>query len=159
MTHTVFEPSTSALGDFELRVRRSLERQAAVRSIGARIESVTAGRAVVAMAHRPELTQQHGFVHAGIVSTALDTACGYAAFSLMPDDAAVLTIEFKVNFLAPARVPQLRFEGNVTKAGRTITVVDGQAFEFEHGERSVPKRIATMIATIMTVRGREGLQD
>jgi uncharacterized protein (TIGR00369 family) len=157
MTNTVLDASISAHGDFEQRVRQSFERQAAMRLLGARIESVTAGRVVMVMSHRPELTQQHGFVHAGIVSTALDTACGYAAFSLMPDDAAVLTIEFKVNFLAPARGPQLRFEGSVTKAGRTISVVDGQALEFDPGAGGVAKRIATMTATIMTVRGREGL--
>ena len=81
------------------------------------------------MAHRADLTQQHGFLHAGIVATGLDSACGYAAFTLMPADAGVLTIEFKVNLLAPARGPQLTFEGTVTKAGRTISVVDGRAWE------------------------------
>ena len=77
------------------------------------------------MAHRRHVTQQHGFLHAGIVATALDSACGYAAFTLMPADAAVLTVEFKINLLAPARGPQFRFEGRVTKAGRTISVVEG----------------------------------
>ena len=81
------------------------------------------------MAHRSDLTQQHGFLHAGMVATALDSACGYAAFTLMPADAAVLTIEFKINLLAPARGPLLHFEGRVTKAGRTISVVDGRAFQ------------------------------
>jgi len=108
------------------------------------------------MAHRPEMCQQHGFLHAGIVSTALDSACGYAAFSLMPPDAAVLTIEFKVNLLAPARGPDFHFEARVTKAGRTISVVDGQAWQIAAGgDRTC---IATMTATVMTVRGREGLK-
>lgn len=107
------------------------------------------------MRHRDDLTQQHGFLHAGVVSTALDSACGYAAFSLMPPEAAVLTIEFKVNLLAPARGPGFRVEAEVTKAGRTISVVDGRALETGlDGERLV----ATMTATIMTVLGRDGVR-
>ena len=113
--------------DYAARVRDSFARQAAMRTIGAALETVEPGRVVITLAHRDELTQQHGFLHAGIVATALDTACGYAAFSLMPADAAVLTVEFKVNLIAPARGPRFRFEGSVTKAGRTISVVDGRA--------------------------------
>ena len=109
------------------RTRDSFARQAAMATLGATLESIEPGRVVLAMAHRPELTQQHGFIHAGMVSCALDSACGYAAFSLMPDDAAVLTIEFKINLLAPARGPRFRFEGLVIKPGRTISVVDGRA--------------------------------
>ena len=90
------------------------------------------------------------------MSTALDSACGYAAFSLMPADAAVLTIEFKVNLLAPARGPGFRFEAEVTKAGRTISVVDGSAWQTD--AQGQPQRVATMTATVMTVRGRDGLK-
>ena len=141
---------------FEQRVRDSFGRQAVMATLGAAIEAVEPGRVVLTMRHRPELTQQHGFLHAGIVSTALDSACGYAAFSLMPADAAVLTIEFKVNLLAPARGPDFRFEAEVTKAGRTISVVDGSAWQTDaNGE---PQRVATMTATVMTVRGRAGLK-
>lgn len=139
--------------DFEARTRASFARQAAMATLGITLEEAAPGRVVLAMRHRDELTQQHGFVHAGIVSTALDSACGYAAFTLMPADAAVLTIEFKVNLLAPARGPWLRFEGEVTKAGRTISVVDARAWQ-----RAAPadeeQLVATMTATVMTVLGR-----
>ena len=137
---------------FRQRVHESFARQAVMLTLGARLEVADAGRVVIVMAHKPELSQQHGFLHAGIVSTALDSACGYAAFSLMPADAAVLTIEFKVNLLAPARGPWFRFEGLVTKAGRTISVVEGKAWQHEAGG---PETLcATMTATVMTVHGR-----
>ncbi len=137
---------------FAQRVQDSFARQAVMRTLGAVLEAVDAGRIVVVMPHKPELTQQHGFLHAGIVATLLDSACGYAAFSLMPADAAVLTIEFKVNLLAPARGPWLRCEGQVVKAGRTISVVDGRAWQHEAGG---PETLcATMTATVMTVQGR-----
>ncbi len=135
------------------RVRASFAAQPAMATLGARLAEVAPGRVVVTMAHRAELTQQHGFLHAGIVSTALDSACGYAGYSLMPADAAVLTIEFKINLLAPARGPLFRFEGLVTKAGRTISVVDGRAFQsIEDGAE--PSLFATMTATVMTLRDR-----
>lgn len=135
------------------RLRESFARQQAMHTLGAALDAVEPGCVVITMHHRPELTQQHGFVHAGIVSTALDSACGYAAFTLMPADAAVLTIEFKVNLLAPARGPWFRFEGQVTKAGRTISVVDGRAWQRAPGSDE-QTLIATMTATVMTVLGR-----
>ena len=141
---------------FAQRVRDSFARQAVMATLGAQLDTVAPGRVVITMRHRPELTQQHGFLHAGIVSTALDSACGYAAFSLMPADAAVLTIEFKVNLLAPARGPDFRFEAEVTKAGRTISVVDASAWQTDADGQ--PQRVATMTATVMTVRGRDGLK-
>ena len=106
--------------------------------------------------HAPELTQQHGFLHAGIISTALDSACGYAAFSMMPENAAVLTIEFKVNLLAPGRGERFLFRGSVTKPGRTIVVADGQAYAFAADGEA--KLIATMTGTMMTVLGRDGIE-
>jgi len=135
------------------RVRASFAQQPAMATLGARLAEVAPGRATVLLEHRPALTQQHGFLHAGIVATALDSACGYAAFSLMPGDAAVLTIEFKINLLAPARGPHFRFEGQVTKAGRTISVVDGRAFQ-SAADGAEPTLCATMTATVMTVLGR-----
>lgn len=144
--------------NFAPRVRASFERQAAMRTLGAAIESVAPGEVVLVMLHRVELTQQHGFVHAGMLAAALDSACGYAAFSLMPADAAVLTIEFKINLLAPARGPRFRFEGRVTKPGRTISVVDGRATQFGlHGGEE--KLVATMTATVMTVAGRDDIHQ
>ena len=136
---------------FAQRVRDSFARQSAMATIGARLEAVEPGRVVIVLPHAAHITQQHGFVHAGVVSTALDSACGYAASSLMPAEAGVLTIEFKVNLLAPAKGPLIRCEGVVTKAGRTISVVDGRAWQHDDGE---PRLIATMTATVMTVTGR-----
>ena len=98
-----------------------------------------------------------GELRAGIVAAALDSACGYAAFTLMPDDAAVLTIEFKINLLAPARGPHFRFAGHVVKPGRTINVVDGRALQRD-GDGGNEALVATMTATVMTVRGRESLR-
>ena len=144
--------ATPADPGFAQRVRDSFAKQSAMRTLGATLEVAEAGRVVIVMPHKPELTQQHGFLHAGIVSTALDSACGYAAFSLMPADAAVLTIEFKVNLLTPARGPWFRFEGIVVKAGRTISVVEGKAWQHEPG--GADSLCATMTATIMTVQGR-----
>jgi uncharacterized protein (TIGR00369 family) len=142
--------------NFADRVRASFGRQAAMRTLGATLESVAPGHVVLGMLHREELTQQHGFVHAGMLAAALDSACGYAAFSLMPADAAVLTIEFKINLLAPARGPRFRFDARVTKPGRTISVVDGRVtqFQLQGGEE---KLVATMTATVMTVAGRDDI--
>ena len=141
------------LAALRARVGDSFARQAAMTTLGAALDEVAPGRVSVLLAHRAALTQQHGFLHAGMLATALDTACGYAAFSLMPADAAVLTIEFKINLLAPARGPRFRFEGQVVKPGRTISVVDGRALQFDGpGEE---KLIATMMATVMTIVGRD----
>jgi uncharacterized protein (TIGR00369 family) len=142
---------------FEQRTRESFARQPAMATLGVTVEAVAAGRVVLSMPHRAELTQQHGFVHAGMVATALDSACGYAAFTLMPAGAGVLTVEYKINLLAPARGPLLQFEGVVTKAGRTISVVDGRAFELGAGSHE-RKLVATMTATIMTVTGRDDVR-
>ena len=139
--------------DYARRTRDSFARQPAMATIGIAIDQVGPGRVVLSMPYRAELAQQHGFQHAGIVATGLDTACGYAAFTLMPADAGVLTIEFKVNLLAPARGPRLTFEGMVVKPGRTISVVDGRAWESVHGGEE-RKLVATMTATLMTITGR-----
>ena len=142
---------------FDQRTRDSFARQPAMATLGATLGAVEPGRVVIAMAHRAALTQQHGFIHAGMLSAALDSACGYAAFSLMPADAAVLTIEFKVNLLAPAQGPLFRIEGQVVKAGRTISVVEGRAFQHAP-DGANEKLVATMTATVMTVLGRDGLR-
>jgi uncharacterized protein (TIGR00369 family) len=143
--------------DYERRCRDSFERQPAMAALGIGIVEVDPGRVALAMAHRADLTQQHGFLHAGIVSTGLDSACGYAAFTLMPADAGVLTIEFKVNLLAPARGPELSFEATVTKAGCTISVVDARAVQLDPASAE-RKLVATMTATIMTVTGRADIR-
>ena len=142
---------------YEQRTRDSFARQNAMVTLGATLAAIEPGRVVIGMTHSPALPQQHGFLHAGMVATALDSACGYAAFTLMPAGAGVLTIEFKINLLAPARGPLLQFEGRVKKAGRTISVVDGEAFQHEAGS-SERKLVATMTATIMTVTGRDDVR-
>lgn len=142
--------------DFEERVRSSFARQRAMQTIGAELTVVTPGTVEIEMPYSSELTQQHGFLHAGVISTALDSACGYAAYSMMPANAAVLTIEFKVNLLAPGRGERFLFRGSVTKPGRTIIVADGQAYAFSADGEA--KLIATMTGTMMTITGRNGLE-
>jgi uncharacterized protein (TIGR00369 family) len=141
--------------DFEDRVRESFARQKIMTTIGAELTRVTPGMVEIEMDFSPDLTQQHGFLHAGVISTAMDSACGYAAFTVMPENAAVLTIEFKVNLLAPGKGERFLFRGAVTKPGRTIIVADGQAYAF--GADGEAKLIATMTGTMMTVVGRDGI--
>ena len=142
--------------DFEARTRASFARQSAMSTLGITIEQVAPGRVELALRHRDDLTQQHGFLHAGIVSTALDSACGYAGFTLMPAGAGVLTIEFKVNLLAPARGQRFRMVGQVVKPGRTITVTEGRAYAIDGGHE---KLIATLGATLMTITGRDDVKN
>ena len=142
--------------DFEERVRSSFARQKAMETIGAELTVVTPGTVEIEMPYSAALTQQHGFLHAGVISTALDSACGYAAFSLMPQSSSVLTIEFKVNLLAPGKGERFLFRGSVTKPGRTIIVADGQAYAFAADGEA--KLIATMTGTMMTVVGRDGIE-
>ena len=137
------------------RVKESFERQVAMKTLHIGISSVDAGRVELTMPFRADFTQQHGFIHAGIITTALDSACGYAAFSLMPEDAAVLTVEFKTNLMAPAKGDLFRFKAKVIRPGRTLTFCDAQAFAVDStGE----KLIATMSATLMAVVGREEIK-
>lgn len=146
-----FQPADAAFAD---RVRDSFARQTVMASLGARIERIDAGEVELAMPYHRGFCQQHGFLHAGTVTTVLDSACGYAAYSLMPADAAVLSIEFKINLLSPAKGEYFRFVGQVVKAGRTITNVRGQAYGNDGGRE---KLIATMDGTMMTVRDRAGI--
>ncbi len=152
MTAPRFEPKDP---DYAARVRASFERQAAMKTIGAALGAVEPGRVVIELPWAQGLTQQHGFLHAGMVATGLDSACGYAGFSLMPADAAVLTIEYKINLLAPAQGQRFRMEGVVIKPGRTVTVTEGRAWAIEEGRE---KLIATMACTLMAVFGREGVR-
>lgn len=146
-----FEPA----GDFEARVRESFARQSVMATIGAELTRINPGEVEIEMPFRADLTQQHGFLHAGIISTALDSACGYAAYSVMPADAAVLTIEFKINLLSPGKGERFLFRGQVTKPGRTVIVADGRAYAYD-GEGEA-RMIATMTGTMMVVSGRDGI--
>ena len=137
---------------YAARVERSFVQQGAMRTLGAHLAHVAPGAVDIVFDWAPALTQQHGFLHAGMLSAALDSACGYAGFTLMPEDAAVLTIEFKINLLAPARGQRFRAEGRVIKPGRSITVCEGRAFAItDTGE----KLVATMGCTLMCVQGRD----
>ena len=141
--------------DYEARVRDSFARQKMMQTIGAELTRVSPGVVEIEMPFSEALTQQHGFLHAGVISTALDSACGYAAYSMMPADAAILTIEFKINLLSPGKGERFLFRGEVTKPGRTIMVTDGRAYAVD-GEGEA-RMIATMTGTMMTVLGREGM--
>ena len=151
--------------DFEQRVRSSFERQAVMAALGATLVRVAPGEVVIALPFRPELTQQHGFLHAGVVTAVMDSACGYAALSLMEPGAAVLSIEFKVNLLAPARGDRFHASGRVVRAGRVVTVVAGEfravgpAGEGPHENDTSAAAVAIMTGTMMAVRDRPGLVD
>jgi uncharacterized protein (TIGR00369 family) len=146
-------PFTPRDPDFEARVRASFAAQRVMETLGARLARVAPGEVDVELAFRDDLTQQNGFLHAGIVSTILDSACGYAAFTLMPADAGVLSIEFKVNLLAPAVGERVIARGRVVRAGRTISVCTADAFALRDGAE---RHVSTMTATLMTVLPREG---
>ena len=150
---TAFEPKDS---QFEHRVRASFARQQTMTKLGIEIVRLKPGEIELKMPYALPYTQQHGFTHAGVIATALDSACGYAAFSLMPADAAVLTVEFKTNLLAPAKGEYFLIRGRVVKPGRMITVCDGQAFAVLGGNE---KLIATMTGTLMALFDREGISQ
>ena len=148
-----FKPSDDG---YEIKVRDSFNRQKIMKTVNVSIIAVKPGQVELEFPYQVSLTQQHGFIHAGIVSTVLDSACGYAAFSLMPVGAAVLTIEFKINLLSPANGERFRAVGTVKKCGRHITVTEGELFTYVDGG---PKLVATMVGTIMSVYDREGVEN
>ncbi len=136
------------------RVAESFELQRVMATFGAELTRAVPGEVEIMMPFDERLTQQHGFLHAGVIATVLDSACGYAAYSLMPEGAGVLSIEFKINLLAPARGQRFRFVARVLKPGRTITVAEGQAFAIADGAE---KLVASMTCTLMTIHGRDGV--
>jgi uncharacterized protein (TIGR00369 family) len=136
--------------DFDRRVRASFAKQTFMASIGARLAAVSAGVVTIELPFREDLVQQHGFLHAGVVTAVVDSACGYAALTLMPPGAAVLSVEFKVNLLKPAAGPSFRAVGRVIRAGRTLTVCSGELESI--GEETAV--VAVMQATMMTVVDR-----
>jgi uncharacterized protein (TIGR00369 family) len=132
----------------EERVRASFARQGLLATLGARVMHVAPGEVDVELAFDERLTQQHGYLHAAALTAALDSACGYAAFTLMPEEAAVLTVEFKVNLLAPAAGDRVLARGRVVRAGRTLTVCCGDAVAFAGDDE---RHVGTMIATMLAV--------
>ncbi len=148
-----FEPKAPG---YAARVQDSFARQGAMATLGAALGEISPGRVVIELDWAAGLSQQHGFLHAGMVATALDSACGYAGFTLMPLDAGVLTIEYKINLLAPAKGQRFRMVGQVIKPGRTVTVTEGRAYAIDNGRE---KLIATMGATLMTITGRDDVKN
>ena len=131
---------------FPQRVRDSFGRQNAMALIGARLTKVEAGRVEIALAYRDELTQQKGYLHGGVLGMIADTACGYSAFSLMPAGCSLVTVEYKMNILAPGRKSVVA-RGEVVKPGRTLTVARAEVFDDDG------RHIASMQQTLMTLAG------
>ena len=123
--------------DFERRVRASFDRQGAMRLIGARLCRLGPGFCSIEISHRDDLTQQHGYIHAGIVRAIADTAGGYAGFSLFPAGAEVLTVEYKLNLVAPAIGERLVAEAEVVKPGRTLAITRGEVYAELEGKRTL----------------------
>jgi uncharacterized protein (TIGR00369 family) len=142
--------------DFESRVRASFARQRFMATLGASLERIAPGEVAIAFTHREELTQQHGFLHAGVMTSVADSACGYAALSLMEPGTGVLSVEFKVNMLAPAVGERFTATGRVVRSGRTLTVCAGEVTTERDGETVA---VLLMQATMMAVRGRSGVAD
>lgn len=148
--------------EYDARVRASFAKQQLMATLGVSIAEVAPGRVTLRLPFRADLTQQHGFLHAGAIAALADSACGYAALSLMPRDAAVLSIEFKINMLSPARGAMFVARGEVVRAGRTITVcradvlASGETAEAGTGAGAATAGtlVATMQATMMAVTGR-----
>ena len=140
--------------EFERRVRASFGRQRFMATLGATLDVVQPGEVHIGFAHREDLTQQHGYLHAGVLASVSDSACGYAALSLMEPGCGVLSVEFKINMLAPASAARFVAIGRVVRSGRTITVCAGEVrAEYETSP------LAVMQATMMAVRGRAGVAD
>jgi uncharacterized protein (TIGR00369 family) len=139
--------------DYRAIAIATFEQQRAMKTLGISITRVEPGEVDLAMEYRSDLTQQHGFIHAGIITAGLDNACGIAAFTLMPAGAGILTVEFKTNLLAPARGERFAFRATVVKPGRTLTVCEGRAYAEQDGNETL---IATMSGTLMALPAREG---
>jgi uncharacterized protein (TIGR00369 family) len=136
--------------DYEERVRLIFTRQPVLETIGARLVGIAPGQVEIELDFREDLTQQHGYLHAGIITTIVDSACGYAAYSLMPPDSEVLTVEYKVNFMSPAQGAKFVATGRVIKPGRTLTVCAGEVVAIDGADR---KSIAIIQTTMMRVSG------
>jgi uncharacterized protein (TIGR00369 family) len=136
---------------YESRVRESFARQGAMRLIGARLAEIRPGHCAIELPWRADLTQQHGYVHAGIVAAIVDSAGGYAGFTLFPADASVLTVEYKLNLLAPAAGERLIAQAEVMKPGRTLAITRGEVYAETGGKRML---CAIMQQTLIVMAGK-----
>ncbi len=140
--------------NWKARCAESFDDQGVMATFGVTPTSLNPGRVTLEFPFSADLIQQHGFIHAGVITTVLDSACGYAAFTLMDAAAEVLTVEFKSNFLAPAQGQHFRCEGEVIKSGRTLMVTQGRAIAVNNGVETL---ISTMQATMMVVTYKAGV--
>jgi uncharacterized protein (TIGR00369 family) len=140
-----FEPKDP---DFKSRITQSFSEQKVMQTLNASLRAVEAGRVEIELPYQRELTQQDGFIHAGISATIMDSACGYAAFTLMPAEARILTIEFKINLLAPAAGEYFRAIGKVRKPGRSVFVAEAEFYANLDGN---DRLVATMTGTLMAI--------
>jgi len=147
---------TRDLSEVDARIRASFARQTMMTTLGATIAAVRAGEVEIVLPFSAGILQQHGFIHAGAVSAIADTACGFAALTAMPREAAVLTTEFKINLLAPARGERLRAIGRVVRPGKKLVITLGEVFAEEGG---ASKQVALITATMMVVDTGTGLKD
>jgi uncharacterized protein (TIGR00369 family) len=138
------------------RIRLSFSKQGLMTTLGATLGAISPGSVEIILRPSPAISQQHGFVHAGAVSAIADSAGGYAALSLMPAGRGVLTTEFKINLIAPAAGERIIARGRVVKPGRTLTVVQTEVFAESQGQE---KLVALLTATMMSIEGREGIDD
>jgi uncharacterized protein (TIGR00369 family) len=148
MATAVFVPADAG---YEARIRGSFARQGAMALLGARLDEVAPGYCAISLVPRPEIAQQHGYVHAGVVGAIVDSAGGYAGYTLFPVGSSVLTVEFKLNLLAPADGDRLIAEGFVVKSGRTLSVTRGEVHAERKGTRTL---VALMQQTLMVMHGR-----
>lgn len=140
----------------DARVRTSFAKQTIMATLGASVASVKRGEVEIVLPFSDKILQQHGFIHAGAIATIADSACGYAALSMMPDDAAVLTTEFKIHLLSPAKGERIRAVGRVVRAGRKLVVTMGEVFADQGG---VSKQVALITASMMVIETTTGLKD
>ena len=147
---------TPGTPDYAERVARSFARQGLMETIGARLAAVRPGEVEIVLEVAGKVSQQHGFVHAGAVSSIADSAAGFAGLTVMPAGAGVLTVEFKINLMAPAAGERLIARGRVVRAGRTIVVAQAEVDAETDGRR---KPVALLTATLMAVEGRDGVAD
>jgi uncharacterized protein (TIGR00369 family) len=151
MAASTFQPKDPG---YAARAHSSFARQGAMRLIGASLDTLTPGYCAISLVPREELMQHHGYVHAGIVSTIVDTAGGIAGFTLFPADSSVLTVEFKINLVAPAEGDLLIAEGHVVRPGRTLVITRGEVHGVRNGQRTL---VALMQQTLMVMHGKPDL--
>jgi uncharacterized protein (TIGR00369 family) len=151
MAPSLYQPTDS---HYAARVRDSFDRQHFMHHIGAIVTAVTPGHCEIELAYRPELTQQHGYFHAGIIGTLADNAGGYAALSLLPPGKEVLTVEYKLNLLRPGEGERLVSRGKVLKAGRTLIISQVDVYNIKKGSETLA---ATALMTLMGVAQREAV--